>query len=310
MRIAFLGTPDFAVPTLSELMGAGHEIACVYTRAAKPAGRGRELRASPVEAFARTGGIPVRTPVSLKSREEQRAFAALDLDAAVVVAYGLILPQPVLDAPRLGCFNVHASLLPRWRGAAPIQRAIMAGDTETGVCVMRMEAGLDTGPVLMREAVPIGARTTAGDLHDALARIGAGLMVRALAALERGAIAAQPQTEEGITYAHKLTAGEERIDWRKSADEIERIIRALTPFPGAHFEVASGEGEVERIRVLRAAPAQGTGRPGEVLSTDGLRVACGTGALEISEVQKSGKRAMPAADFRRGFSLPAGTVLP
>ena len=310
MRLAFLGTPDFAVPTLAELMGAGHEIACVYTRAAKPAGRGRELRPSPIAAFARTAGIAVRTPVSLKSADEPAAFFALDLDAAVVVAYGLILPQPILDAPRLGCFNLHASLLPRWRGAAPIQRAIMAGDTETGVCVMRMEAGLDTGPVLTREAVPIGACTTAGELHDTLARIGAGLMVRALAGLERGAIEAQVQPKEGATYAHKLTAGEERIDWRKSADEIDRIIRALTPFPGAYFEVASGEGAVERIRVLRASPLQATGNPGEVLGTDGLRVACDAAALEICEVQRSGKRAMPAADFRRGFSLPAGTVLP
>lgn len=309
MRLAFLGTPDFAVPTLAELIGAGHEVACVYTRAAKPAGRGRELRPSPVEAFARNAGIAVRTPASLKPAEEQAAFAALALDAAVVVAYGLILPQPVLDAPRLGCFNLHASLLPRWRGAAPIQRAIMAGDRETGVCVMRMEAGLDTGPVLMREAVPIGARTTAGELHDTLARIGASLMVRALAALERGAIAAQPQPAEGVTYARKLAAGEERIDWTKSAEEIGRIIRGLTPYPGAHFEAAAPGGAAERIRVLRAEPVAGGGKPGEILGGGGLRVACGAGALELFEVQRAGKRAMSAAEFRRGFPLPAGTIL-
>jgi methionyl-tRNA formyltransferase len=309
LRIAFLGTPEFAVPTLTEILGAGHEVACVYTRAAKPAGRGQRARPSPVEAFARTSGLAVRTPANFKTETDREAFAALGLDAAVVVAYGLILPPAILAAPHLGAYNLHASLLPRWRGAAPIQRAIMAGDAETGVCVMRMEAGLDTGPVLMCEKVPIGPRATAGELHDTLARLGASLMVRALGGLERGAIEAVPQPEKGVTYAHKITAGEERVDWRGSAAAIDRIIRALTPYPGAHFTAGGGR---ERIRILRAQPAVGTtggGKPGEVLGNEGLRVACGEGALEILEVQRAGKRVLEAAEFRRGFSIPAGTVL-
>jgi methionyl-tRNA formyltransferase len=309
MRLAFLGTPDFAVPTLAEIAGAGHEIACVYTRAPRPAGRGQTLRASPVEAFARANGIDVRAPANFKAEEDRTAFASLALDAAIVVAYGLILPRAILEAPRLGCYNLHASLLPRWRGATPIQRAIMAGDKESGVCVMRMEAGLDTGPVLMYEATPIGARMTAGELHDRLAQLGASLMVRALAALERGAVEAKPQPEDGVTYAHKLSPGDERVDWRKSATDIDRIIRGLTPYPGAYFEAPRGE-TLERLRIARAEPAQGAGRPGEVLGDRGLRVACGEGAIDILELQRAGKRAVAAEEFRRGFAIAPGTVLP
>jgi methionyl-tRNA formyltransferase len=309
LRIAFLGTPEFAVPTLAEILGAGHEVACVYTRAPKPAGRGHKERPSPVEAFARASGLPVRTPANFKSEADREAFAALGLDAAIVVAYGLILPPAILNAPRLGSYNLHASLLPRWRGAAPIQRAIMAGDTETGVCVMAMEAGLDTGPVLMCERAPIGPRATAGELHDTLARLGASLMVRALGGLERGAIEAVPQPQEGVTYAHKITAEEERVDWRGGAAAIDRIIRALTPFPGAYFEARAVGGGPERIRVLRAEPRSGSGKPGEVLGDEGLRIGCGEGALEILEAQRAGKRALEAAEFRRGFPIAAGTVL-
>jgi methionyl-tRNA formyltransferase len=309
MRIAFLGTPEFAVPTLAEILGAGHEVACVYTRGPKPAGRGHKERPSPVEAFACTSRLLVRTPLNFKADADREAFAALGLDAAIVVAYGLILPPAILGAPRLGCYNLHASLLPRWRGAAPIQRAIMAGDAETGACVMRLEAGLDTGPVLMCERAVIGARATAGELHDTLARLGASLMVRALGGLERGAIEAVPQSEDGVTYAHKITAEEERVDWRGSAAAIDRIIRALTPFPGAHFAATLPGGGPERIRILRAEPRPGSGRPGEVLGDEGLRVACGQGALEILEVQRAGKRALAASDFRRGFPIAAGTVL-
>ncbi len=309
MRLAFLGTPDFAVPTLSEIAGAGHEIACVYTRAARPAGRGQALRMSPVEAFAQAHGIEVRTPPNFKSEDDRAAFVALALDAAIVVAYGLILPCAILEAPRLGCYNLHASLLPRWRGAAPIQRAIMAGDSESGVCVMQMEAGLDTGPVLMREATAIGPHTTAGELHDRLAHIGASLMVRALAALDRGAVTPQPQPAEGVTYAHKLTADDERVDWKESAAAIDCIVRGLTPHPGAYFEAPRGEA-LERLRITRAAPVEASGVPGEVVGDRGLKIACGTGALDILELQRAGKRAMAADEFRRGFPLAAGALLP
>jgi methionyl-tRNA formyltransferase len=308
LRLAFLGTPDFAVPCLAELLAHGHDLACVYTRATRPAGRGHKPRLSPVAEFAQAHGIEIRTPLNFKSEEERAGFAALRLDAAIVVAYGLILPPAALEAPRLGCYNLHASLLPRWRGAAPIQRAIMAGDAETGVCVMRMAAGLDTGPVLLTERVAIGPRMTAGELHDHLARLGASLIVRALDELERGAMTPVAQSPEGVTYAHKLAPGEERVDWRKSAAEIDRIIRALTPFPGGHFSAPAREG-FERIRIVRAVPAAGDGRPGEVLAGEGLRVACGSGALELLELQRAGKRALEAAEFRRGFSIAPGTVL-
>ena len=310
MRLAFLGTPDFAVPALAEILGAGHEIACVYTRAARPAGRGQSVRPSPVEAFAHAHGLTVRTPQNFKSEEERAAFTALGLDAAIVVAYGLILPPAILEAPRLGCYNLHASLLPRWRGAAPIQRAIMAGDTESGVCIMKMEAGLDTGPVLMCESVAIAPRATAGELHDALAHLGASLMVRALAGLERGAIEPRPQPLEGVTYAHKIAPADERIDWRRSALEIDRTIRALTPYPGAYFEAPTRDGAIERLRVVRADPVVGEGVPGEVLGKAGLKIACAAGALEVLEIQRAGKRAQGAAEFRRGFPIAAGAVLP
>jgi methionyl-tRNA formyltransferase len=309
LRLAFMGTPDFSVPVLAELLAAGHEIAAVYSQPPRKAGRGMAEQPSPVHRFAVEHGLPVRTPVSLRSAEEQEAFAALDLDAAVVVAYGLILPKPVLAAPRLGCLNIHASLLPRWRGAAPIQRAIMAGDAETGVMVMQMEEGLDTGPVLLAEHVKIGTETTAGALHDELSRVGASLIVRALAALERGALQAAPQAAEGVTYAKKIEKDEARIDWSRGARELDCHIRGLTPFPGAFFEVARDGGSV-RVKVLRAKPAVGRGVPGEILSLDGgVTVACGAGALRIAELQRAGKGPMKADDFLRGFPLRLGEKL-
>jgi methionyl-tRNA formyltransferase len=303
LRLVFMGTPDFAVPTLLSLVGQGCEIAAVYTRAAKPGGRrGLELVPSPVEREARKLGLPVLTPASLKSPEAQATFAAHGADAAVVVAYGLILPKPVLDASPLGCFNLHASLLPRWRGAAPIQRAVMAGDAQTGVMVMKMEAGLDTGPVLMAERVAI-ARKTSGDLANELSRLGADLMVRALAAIERGSIEAAPQADVGVTYAKKISKDEARIDWTKSAGEIDCHIRALAPTPGA-FTQAKGE----RLKILYAEPRQGKGAPGEVIGDD-LTVACGAGALRILKVQRAGKGVMEAGELLRGFALPIGTKL-
>jgi methionyl-tRNA formyltransferase len=304
-----MGTPDFSVPTLSELIGQGHEIACVYTRAPRPAGRGQKERPSPVEAFARIAGLEVRTPQNFKAAEERAAFAALGLDAAIVVAYGLILPREVLEAPRLGCFNVHASLLPRWRGAAPIQRAIMAGDAETGISIMQMEEGLDTGPVLMSERVRIGPATTAGALHDELAALGASLMIRTLSALERGAIKAVPQPSEGVTYAKKIDKAEARIDWSKSAEELDRLIRALSPAPGAWFEAADVRGEPARIRVIAAKSINGAGAPGEILSLSPLIIACGEGALELSHLQRAGGAALAAPDFLRGFPLAKGARL-
>ncbi len=303
LRLAFMGTPDFAVPTLAEIIAQDHEVACVYTRPPRPAGRGQEDRKSPVHVFAEHQSLPVRTPASLKDETVQAAFAALDLDVAVVVAYGLILPKPVLEAPRLGCLNLHASLLPRWRGAAPIQRAIMAGDTETGVMVMQMEEGLDTGPILLAEQTSIGARETAGTLHDRLAQVGASLMGRALAALSRGGLDSAHQAQEGVTYAHKIEKSEARIDWTKPATELDRIIRGLTPFPGAFFELGS-----VRIKVLRAEAVAGEGAPGTVTGP-GLTVACGKGALRITELQRAGKAAMDASAFLRGTDVPEGTVL-
>jgi methionyl-tRNA formyltransferase len=303
MRVIFMGTPDFSVPALRALIDAGHEIACVYTRAPKPAGRGKALRPSPVEVAAREAGLPVRCPRSLRDAAEQAAFAALGADVAVVVAYGLILPQPVLDAPRLGCLNIHASLLPRWRGAAPIQRAIMAGDTETGISIMRMDAGLDTGPVLMRRAVPIGAQDTAGDLHDRLAALGADMIAEALARLPD--LTPEPQPEDGVTYAAKIDKAEARIDWTRPADEIDRQIRGLSPFPGAWFEIGG-----ERVKLLLSEVAEGApgAVPGTVLD-DWLTVACGSGAVRLLELQRAGRAAAPAAAVLRGFSVPAGSVL-
>jgi methionyl-tRNA formyltransferase len=302
LRLAFMGTPAFAVPTLAELIGQGHEIAAVYSQPPRPKGRGYATENSPVARLAALHGLPVRTPLNFKSADAQDEFAALGLDAAVVVAYGLLLPKPILDAPRLGCFNLHASLLPRWRGAAPIQRAIMAGDAETGAMVMLMEEGLDTGPVLMSERVAV-ARKTYGELHDELARLGADLMARALAALERGSIESHPQAAEGATYAKKIVKEETRIDWSKPAREIDCLVRALSPAPGAWCE-AKGE----RLKVLHAVPSNGIGTPGEVLD-DALTVACGEGALKLTRLQRAGRGPMEAGEFLRGFSLQRGDRL-
>jgi methionyl-tRNA formyltransferase len=300
LRLAFLGTPDFAVPTLAELIAIGADIACVYSQPPRPAGRGMALEPGPVHKFAESARLTVRTPVSLKGAAEQQEFAALDLDAAVVVAYGLLLPKPILEAPRLGCFNLHGSLLPRWRGAAPIQRAIMAGDEETGVMVMQMDEGLDTGPVLMAEKVRIG-RKTSGELAAELSRLGADLMVRSLSALERGAVTAQAQPAAGVTYAKKISKDEARIDWSKNATEIDCLIRGLAPSPGAFTEVKG-----ERLKILYATPVQNRGQPGEII-TDDLTVACGEGALKLIKVQRAGKGVMEARELLKGFSLPPGT---
>jgi methionyl-tRNA formyltransferase len=308
LRLIFMGTPDFAVPTLLELVAHGHEVVAVYTRAAKPAGRGMKLQPTPVEQEARRLGIPVLTPATLKTPEALEEFRAHNADAAVVVAYGMILPQAILDAPPLGCFNLHASLLPRWRGAAPINRAIMAGDTESGVTIMRMEEGLDTGPMAMAERVAIGADMTAGELHDALARLGADLMVRALGALERGTLQLTPQPEAGVSYAAKIDKGETRIDWRRPATEVHNLIRGLSPFPGAWCELPRGKA-AERIKVLRTTLADGSGTPGTILSLDPFVIACGAGALQLAEVQRAGKKPIAAGEFQRGARLTAGATL-
>jgi len=302
LRLAFMGTPDFAVPTLAELIAQGHDIACVYSQPPRPKGRGMALEPGPVHKFAESAKLPVHTPPSLKGAAEQEEFAALNLDAAIVVAYGLLLPKPILDAPKLGCFNLHGSLLPRWRGAAPIQRAVMAGDAETGVMVMQMEEGLDTGPVLMAERTPIG-RKISGDLASELSRLGADLMVRALGALERGGVTPQAQSEGGVTYARKILKGEARIDWTRSAHEVDCHVRGLSPFPGAWTEVNG-----ERLKVLYAEPAGGNGRPGITLD-DALTVACGDGAVRLRKVQRAGGKAMDADALLKGFAVPAGTHL-
>ena len=304
LRLIFMGTPEFAVPTLLELVAHGHEIAAVYTRAAKPAGRGMKLQPTPVEVEARRLGIPLLTPTTLKTPEALEQFRAFDADAAVVVAYGMILPQAILDAPRLGCYNLHASLLPRWRGAAPINRAIMAGDSETGVMVMRMDAGLDTGDIAMAERMAITDAMTASDLHDQLARIGADLMVRAMAALERGGLTLTKQADAGVTYAAKIEKAEARIDWARPAREVLRHIHGLSPFPGAWCEIAS-DGEPARIKILRCEPAKGAGAPGDVLD-DRLMIACGDGAIRILELQRAGKAPMKAAEFLRGTPMKPG----
>ena len=305
MRLAFMGTPEFSVPILSELLAAGHDIAAVYTRAPKPSGRGKKLTLSPVHQFAEASGLEVRTPKNFKAAEERAAFAALGLDVAIVVAYGLILPQEVLDAPAHGCLNLHASLLPRWRGAAPIQRAIMAGDSLTGVQVMQMEAGLDTGPILLSETVEISSNDTAASLHDRLSQVAAGLAPRALAALDRGALVGTPQSEEGVTYAHKISADEARIDWSNSAKQVDRHIRGLSPFPGAWFEA-----EGARVKALFSKLGDGAGAPGVVLQADEkLVIACGEGAVELTTLQRAGKRAGPAEEFLRGFSISVGEKL-
>lgn len=292
MRVIFMGTPEFSVPALRAI-AARHEVVAVYSQPPRAAGRGQKPRPSPVQAAAEALGLAVRTPARLKSPEDQADFAALGADVAVVVAYGLILPQPVLDAPRLGCLNIHASILPRWRGAAPIHRAVMAGDAETGVAIMQMEAGLDTGPVLAEARTPIGAGDTTADLHDRLAEMGAGLIVDVL---DRLPLPAVPQPAEGVTYAAKIDKAEARIDWSRPAAEVDRLIRGLSPFPGAWC--LAGE---ERLKLLRSRVVPGEGAPGAVL--DGFTIACGQGAVEIIEAQREGKRPMPAAEVLRGLTL-------
>ena len=301
MRLIFMGTPDFSVPVLDALVLAGHEIAAVYCQPPRPAGRGKKDRPSPVQQRAEALGLLVCHPVSLKTAEAQAEFAALDADVAVVVAYGLILPQAVLDAPKSGCLNIHASLLPRWRGAAPIHRAIMAGDVETGVCIMQMEAGLDTGPVLLRDATPIRTTETTIELHDRLSAMGAELIVEALRHLPD--LQPEPQPEEGVTYASKIDKTEARIDWSRPATEVDRQIRGLSPFPGAWFDL-----DGTRVKVLASKLADGEGAAGEVLD-DTLRVGCGEGAVQLIRLQRAGKAAQDAQTFQRGAQIAAGTVL-
>lgn len=293
MRVIFMGTPDFSVPALRAI-AARHQVVAVYSQPPRAAGRGQKPRPSPIQRAAEELGLPVRTPLRLKSPEDQADFAALGADVAVVVAYGLILPQPVLDAPRLGCLNIHASLLPRWRGAAPIHRAIMAGDAETGVAIMQMQAGLDTGPVLAEARTAIGPQDTTADLHDRLAGMGAALVTDVLDRLPLDAV---PQPEAGVTYAHKIDKAEARIDWTLPAGQIDRQIRALSPFPGAWCLIGG-----ERVKLLRSCLVPGAGAPGQVLA--GFRIACGEGAIEVLEAQREGKRPMPAAEILRGLTLP------
>ncbi|KAF0181737.1 MAG: methionyl-tRNA formyltransferase [Hyphomonadaceae bacterium] len=303
-RIAFMGSPDFAVPALAELLARGREVVCVYSQPPRPAGRGQALRKTPVHVFSEERGIEVRTPKSLKKAPEQDAFAALDLDLAVVVAYGLILPKAVLDAPRLGCVNLHGSLLPRWRGAAPIQRALMAGDRETGVQVMRMEEGLDTGPVFSTARTPIEPDDTAQTLHDRLAVLGAPLLADAVDEMEAGRAREIPQAEDGVTYAKKIDPAEARIDWTKTAREIDLQIRGLSPFPGAWFELPGEKGPV-RMKALLSRPGLGSGEPGEVLD-DELLVACGEDAVRLLRVQREGRQALDTSEFQRGKPILAG----
>lgn len=307
MRLAFLGTPDFAVAALARLVAAGHDIACVYAQPPAPRGRGQVLKPSPVHAFALAHDLPVRTPASMRSPEEIAAFQGLNLDAACVVAYGQILPREVLEAPRLGAFNLHGSLLPRWRGAAPIQRAVMAGDPVTGVQVMRMTEGLDEGPVLATATVRIGPLDTAGDIHDRLAAAGAALLADSLPKIAAGELAEVPQAQEGVTYAKKIRPREARIDWTRTAAQIDGQIRGLSPFPGAWFEAPSAKGPV-RVKALACMRAAAEGTPGEVLD-DELLIACGEGAVRLLRLQREGRGAQPADEFLRGFPLPAGVRL-
>jgi methionyl-tRNA formyltransferase len=294
MRVIFMGTPDFSVPVLDAL-AQHHEIVAVYSQPPRPAGRGKKDRASPVQTRAEALGLPVRHPTSLRNEQAAAEFAALDADIAVVVAYGLILPQNILDAPRHGCLNIHASLLPRWRGAAPIHRAILAGDTATGICIMQMEAGLDTGPVLLRQETPIGPQETTADLHDRLSAMGAALIVQALDQLP---LTPMPQPDQGVTYATKIDKSEARIDWSQPAEQVDRQIRGLSPFPGAWCDIGG-----ERVKLLRSRLATGNGTPGQVLT--GFTIACGTGAVEILQAQREGKRPADTAEILRGFTLPA-----
>ena len=307
LRIVFMGSPVFSCATLAEIVAAGHDVVAVYSQPPRPAGRGQAERPQPVHTLALELGIPVLTPKSLRDPEAAAQMRSHDADVAVVVAYGLLLPQAILDAPRHGCLNLHASLLPRWRGAAPIQRAIMAGDTETGIMVMRMEAGLDTGPVCLAERVAVGPDMTAGELHDLLSPRGADLMVRSLAALERGSLEARPQSSDGVTYARKIEKAEARIDFARPAQDVHNQIRGLSPAPGAYFEVTGAAG-TERIKVLRGQLADGHGIAGTTID-DALTVACGTGAIRLVELQRAGKKPMTAAELLRGFAIPAGTRL-
>jgi methionyl-tRNA formyltransferase len=308
LRLAFMGAPDFALPTLAALLAAGHRVAAVYSQPPRPAGRGQQEQPTPVAAFAAARGLPVFTPASLKPAGEIARFRALDLDAAVVVAYGLLLPPEILAAPRLGCLNLHASLLPRWRGAAPIQRAILAGDRQSGVSVMLMDQGLDTGPVLARAAIALTPATTGASLHDLLAPLGARLLVETLAQHAAGMLAPQPQPAEGVTYAAKLSRAESRIDWGKPALLLERQVRAFTPWPGSHFELPGAQGGGQRVKLLRAELAEGAGLAGTVLDEQ-LTVACGQGALRLLELQREGRRPQAAPEFLRGLPLPPGTQL-
>jgi methionyl-tRNA formyltransferase len=303
LRLVFMGTPDFAVPTLLEIVGSGHDVAAVYTRAPQPAGRGMAERPSPVARKAERFTLPIFTPTSLKGADAADAMRAYGADAAVVVAYGLILPKPILDVFPLGCFNLHASLLPRWRGAAPIHRAIMAGDKETGVMAMKMEEGLDTGPIAMAEHVAIGADMTTGELHDTLAPLGARLMLVALGALKRGSLQLTPQPAEGATYATKIDKSETRVDWGKPWNQVHDHCRGLSPFPGAWFELAGN-----RVKVLRTTKGEGKAAPGTVLD-DRLTIACGEGAVRLVELQRAGKQPMQADEFLRGTQIARGTVL-
>lgn len=307
MRLIFMGTPDFAVPALAALLDAGHEVAAVYSQPPRPAGRGQKERPSPVQAFAVSKGLATRTPKSLRKAEEQAAFAELGADAAVVAAYGLILPKPILEAPRFGCFNIHGSLLPRWRGAAPIQRSILEGDAETGVTIMAMDEGLDTGDMLLKGAVPIGPETTASTLHDALSEIGAKLMVDALDMLRAGTLPREPQPAEGVTHAAKLDREDGRLDWTATADRIDRQVRALTPWPGCWFDLPEALGG-ERIKVHAAVPVTGSGIPGTLLDGE-MTVACGDGAIRLTKVQRPGKASVDGASFLRGARIEAGTSL-
>ncbi|WP_439154141.1 methionyl-tRNA formyltransferase [Yoonia sp.] len=295
MRLIFMGTPDFSVPVLDALVGAGHDVVAVYCQPPRPAGRGKKDRPSPVQLRAEALGLSVRCPASLKGAEAQADFSGLNADVAVVVAYGLILPQAVLDAPKHGCLNIHASLLPRWRGAAPIHRAVMAGDAQTGVCIMQMAAGLDSGPVLLREATQIGPEDTTGDLHDRLSTMGARLVVQALAQLPT--LTPHPQPDDGVTYAAKIDKAEARVDWTQPAVQVDRLIRGLSPFPGAWCAVAG-----ERLKLLRSRVVVGAGAPGQVLG--GFTVACGDGAVAITQVQRAGKRPMDTTEALRGLTLP------
>jgi methionyl-tRNA formyltransferase len=306
-----MGSPAFALPALRALIEAGHKIVCVYAQPPRPAGRGHRLQRAPVHDLADSLGLPVRTPARLKAADEQRAFAALAADAAVVAAYGLILPPLVLAAPRLGCFNIHSSLLPRWRGAAPIQRAILAGDRESGVTIMQMDEGLDTGPIVLQRRVPITDQTTAASLHDTLATLGAELIVEALEGIASGSLTPTPQPSEGATYAPKLERDEGHLEWSRPAAQLERAVRALNPWPGTWFEHRG-----ERIKVLAAGVVDGRGEPGVVLddapsppSGDAPIVACGEGALRLLRLQRPGRKPADAAEFLRGYPLPPGTRL-